>query len=335
MASTIGETFTDQAREFSPPVVIADAADSVGASVVPGGGLLASLGVGEAALAVGIDEGAPAAPERLDPGTSTGPATPLADLAESGAAAFAWRQSIGGRGSVALRERRADGTRDARTVFAQRGGAVGELHLAGSGAGDALVGWLQGPRQFAQIAGAVINAPPGDFTVATPAEFVRPERVRLRWDAPVNAIGRLRYAVTVADETVAEDLRATRMELRPEDLDDGALVVQVIAVDEAGQETTSVPAELLIDGTAPTATVARGPGLRVRVRVTDDADGVEGGTAGLDVDSVRVRFGDGRSARGAAAVDHTYRRPGRYRVAVTAADAIGNRRTSVRRVRVR
>ena len=53
----------------------------------------------------------------------------------------------------------------------------------------------------------------------------------------------------------------------------------------------------------------------------------------MGVRSIRWSFGDRRSATGAS-VSHSYRRPGRYRVRVTATDKAGNRRTISRVIRV-
>ena len=96
----------------------------------------------------------------------------------------------------------------------------------------------------------LVDAPPDPFAVQTPADFVRtvPE---LRWDLPAHAVGGVKFAVTVDDDTVAEDVRGTRVKLKRGALDDGVSVVQVVAEDAGGQETTSLPAELKLDRRKP------------------------------------------------------------------------------------
>jgi hypothetical protein len=246
------------------------------------------------------------------------------------------RLRVGGRGLVSLVERRADGVPDARSVSTARGGRVLGLRLAGSGLGDALAGWQQGTDAFAQIGAAAIDAPPQEFAVQTPADFVRgPRRLELRWDAARNAIGGVRYAVTLDDEEVAANLDRRRHTLDLARLDDGVVGVQVIARDAQGQETSSAATTLKLDRRAPRVTVRPRSGRRVRVEVRD---GPRGRVAGVDYEGLAIRWGDGRSApgrEGAFAVTHTYRRPGRYRVTVRAADLAGNATTASRTVRVR
>lgn len=339
MVATLAESFRTQAREFGAPRIVdgggvagpATPPSSVDVAVAAAGVFAAPFAQGATSVFAAGDDEKLESLGRLDAGTSAVAGVPQADLSESGAAVFAWRQSLAGRQSVGLRERRFDGVEDNRTVFAARGGAVEGLVLAGSGLGDGIAGWQQGVRDGAQIAAAVVDAPPGEFGLESPADFLRPRDLELRWDPPQNGIGKIRYTVTLDDDTIAENVTATRLTIPRKELSDGVAIAQVLAVDVQGQETTSAPAELKIDGTAPRTTVTRvARGVRVRIR-----DGAAGQVAGVDAESVRIRFGDGRVLAGRTNVTHRYRRPGTYRVTTTARDLAGNVRTTARRVRVR
>src|SRR6201999_1109161 len=162
----------------------------------------------------------------------------------------------GSAGGIGVTERRADGVPTSQTVSAPTRGTVGAFALAGSGLGDGIVGWAQGPDSGKQIAALVVDAPPDPFAVNTPAEWVR-KPPKLDWDVPAHAIGGVKYAVTIDDDTVKENLKTASLALRARDVDDGVSVVQVIAEDAGGQETTSFPSELKLDSRKPRASVRR------------------------------------------------------------------------------
>ena len=250
------------------------------------------------------------------------------DLAGSGAEVAAWQIKRGSQGGVGVTERRADGVPTTQAVTAPVGGAVGGLALAGTGLGDALVGWAQGGSSAQQIATVVVDAPPDPFAVQAPVEFVRrpPE---IRWDVPAHAIGGVTFAVTVDDDTVGEKLRGTRLKLKRRDLDDGVHVLQVVAEDSGGQETTSFPADLKIDTRRPRAAVKRYRNRLVEVRLTD---GRKGQVSGVDATTVKVTWGDGRRASGRTRLTHRYRSGGTFRVAISAKDKAGNPLKTAKRV---
>jgi hypothetical protein len=342
-AATIPETFVQEAARPLPARVIdgleADPPVEPGRASVagaPAGAFIAAFGVGAESLLVSGDEQAVGKPERLDQGDTTEPGEPQLDLAPSGALAAAFRRRVGGRTQITLVERRADGVPDSRSVNTERGGAIVRFALAGSGLGDALVGFQQGTAAGAQIAAAFVDAPPGAFTVQTPADFTRRTgEYRLVWERAPTAISGVRYAVIVDDEEVASDLGRTRSQLDLDELDDGVHAVQIIARDGAGQETSSAPGSLKLDREAPTVAVQRRAGRRVRVVVSD---GEAGEVAGADHAATRILWGDGRSAAGreeAFAVTHRYPRAGRFRIVVRVRDVLGNTRSVERTVRVR
>jgi hypothetical protein len=201
--------------------------------------------------------------------------------------------------------------------------------LDGSGLGDALVGFSQGTGAGRQIAGTFVNAPPDVFNVQAPIDWVRTSKVDIEWDPSAHAIGGVTYSVVVDDDSVAEELKATKAKLSTRDLGDGRKTVTVVAMDSAGQETTSVEATLKVDRRRPTVKVSV-RGRSVRVSVSDGRGG-----SGVNRAATRASFGDGARAAGRKARAHRYGRPGLYRVRVRVADAAGNRRTVTKKVRIR
>jgi hypothetical protein len=293
------------------------------------GAFLVGTGIGNASIVVGGDDRKLNPPDRLDDGGSTVQGDPVVQLGAGGEAAFAWKARLNGRGAVTLRERRADGVTSSKVISGPRGGPVNVLQSSGSGLGDALFGFQQGGQQFSQIMAASIDAPPSSFTVQTPVDFVNTKRVALAWDAAPNAISKVSYSVTVDDEAIADDVSATKLPART--LDDGVHVVQVIATDGSGQQTTSQPAELKLDTKAPTATIKRLKGRRVRITVRD---GAADQTSGVAPDTVKIAFGDGKKADGKAKATHRYRKGGSYNIAIGAKDAANNRARVRKRVKV-
>jgi len=338
------ESFSEAAATFKA-ARIADGAAEPGpeqtpgvpsVAAVPGNLFMTAFAVGTQSLTVSGDDAQVAKPERLDDARSSEPGDPVIDLAESGALAAAWKTRVAGRGQVAVLERRSDGVPETRAIAAQRGGGIVTLALAGSGLGDALLGWQQGTDRFAQVAVASIDAPPEQFAVQVPLEFTnRRGTLTLRWDEASNAIGAVRYAVTLDDEEVASGLARRRRDLRLRDLDDGVTPVSVIATDSSGQETSSSPATLKLDRRAPRVRVLARPRGRARIEVRD---GARNQVSGADHEATQVTWGDGRSSAGRAgaiAVTHTYRTVGRKRITVKVKDLAGNTTTVRRTVTLR
>jgi hypothetical protein len=92
----------------------------------------------------------------------------------------------------------------------------------------------------------------------------------------------------------------------------------VQASDGLGQQLLSNRAKLHVDGQRPVVEVKLGKAHGVVVRLSD-AD------SGLAPKASRVSFGDGDREHGGAKFTHTYARPGRYTVVVSARDRVGNR----------
>jgi len=311
-------------------------------AVDPRGLFIAGFSSGATTL-LGSGDDASAKPiGRLDTGASSVAGDPLVDLAETGAAVSAWRELRGNAGLVGVQERRADRVVEPTELSAPRGGAVGLLAMGGSGLGDAIVAWQQGSGPNAQVAAAVVDAPPDSFLVLLPNGWQRKRKIPIAWDKTLNAIGGVRYSVSVDDEPVIENLRRLHARLTPDQVEDGRHRIQVFATDNAGQETGSRVGRLLVDRTAPAVKLKR-RGRRLTVVVADTK-----GASGLRRGSIKVSFGDGRRAgasasarrkkgkRGSASVKirHTYEGPGRFRLRVRARDRAGNATLLRRKVRV-
>jgi len=333
LAAQMPLVFSDKASKFADPRALDQGPDGPGVGSVSVSSadpdLLAGYTAGGAVVSLDGNDTALEAPERIDSGASPDPGTPGVELAASGAAAFAWRSNAGNRGTVAVRERRADGVTSDRALAAPRGGQVDSVSVGGSGLGDALVGFVQGTGAGRQVGGSFVNAPPDVFNVQTPLNWVRATKANLEWDESAHAIGGVTYSVVIDDEGVADDLKDTSASVSTKGLSDGKRTVTVVATDSAGQETTSVAATLKVDRRAPKVRL-KVTGRTVTVAVKDSK-----GASGTNRDATRASFGDGARAAGKKASSHRYSGPGVYRVRVTAVDAAGNRRLVKRKVRIR
>lgn len=336
LLAMLANVFASDAATFSAPAVVdggaqdgpADPIGPVGTALAEDAALV-TFGSGAVALAVEGDIAQIGPATRLDAGGAEGPRDPVADLAPSGAAVIAWRNNAGRRGGVVVRERRADGVITDRAASAPRGGQVDDVQLAGSGLGDGIAAFTQGTGAGRQVAATLVDAPPDVFNVQTPLGFVRGRSVQLQWDPAQHAVGRVGYAVVVDDDTVAEDLSGVSFPLDVRELEDGSRGVTIVATDSAGQETTSVPAQLKLDRAAPRVRIVV-RGRRVDVRVSDGP-----GRSGASSEATRVTWGDGARSAGRTRATRRYARAGRYRVAVRVLDRAGNRAVVRRTVAVR
>lgn len=313
-------------------------------AVEPEGGFLAGFSSDAATLLGSGDNSEVAAIERADSGGSSVAGEPLVDLAESGASVVAWKELRGGAGAVAMRERRSDGVVESTALTTPGGGAIGGLTLGGSGLGDAIVAWRQGTGAKAQIAAAVVDAPPDPFLIEVPDGWQRKALLRIGWNEAENAIGSLRYSLSIDDEPIGK--RTTRLHalIRSQRIGEGRHRLQIFAIDRNGQETGSRKALILVDRKQPRVLLRR-RGNRLTVVVSDHPSGVKGRT-------VKASFGDrpGASSPGSTVqiskaqkkqksrpvvIHHTFSAPGSYRVTVKARDRAGNRVSFSRRVQVR
>lgn len=361
MVNEMPDVFSELSGSFGQPLLSDESArgglgpPSVG--VDPRGLFLSGFSSGAVSILGAGDDVAAEPVERLDTGASSIAGDPQVDLAETGAAVAAWREQRGPFGLVAVQERRADGVVEPTELSAPAGGAVERMTLDGSGLGDAIVAWKQGSGAGAQIAATVVDAPPDPFLVLLPEGWRRKKKVRVAWDRSLNAVGDVRYSVSVDDEPVIENRRGLGAVLKPDDIGDGPHKIQVFATDAAGQETGSRSGRLRVDRRAPRLKLRR-RGRRLTVIAVD---GARRNTSGVRGGLLRVSFGeggDGGAKKGGAVVSkrprkrgkkrrgrkqgpivvrkrHTYKRAGSYRLVVRARDRAGNVRVLKRRIRVR
>ncbi|HEX3173837.1 MAG TPA: hypothetical protein VHQ43_06440 [Solirubrobacterales bacterium] len=352
----IPDAFAEGAAAFLGPR-LADGGERGGlgvpsVAVDPEGGFGTAFAGGAATLWTSGDNAAIGPTARIDDGGSAIAGEPQLDVAESGAAAIAWQEQRGGSGAVAAREVAADGRSESAPLSTPVGGTVGGLALAGSGLGDAIVAWQQGSGAAAQIAAATIDAPPEPMLVEAPEGWQRKKELRVSWEAAANAIGGLRYSVSIDDQPVSKPTRKLHTVFSSGKAGEGRHRLQVFAIDDARQETGSREQALLIDRRAPRVRLRR-RGSRVAIRVLD---GARRASSGFKRGGVKISFGDrGASASGSAphraaasrrrgrgkakgpnavARHHSYAKPGLYTIVVKAKDRAGNTATLRRKVRV-
>jgi hypothetical protein len=296
-------------------------------AVEPNGGFLAGFGSGAASFAGSGDPETVDATKRLDEGGSSAPGEPLVDLAETGAGVAAWRELRGNAGAVGVLEQRADGVDEPAGLSAPRGGAVGAIEMGGSGLGDALLAWTQGSGANTQIAAAIVDAPPDPFNVETPEGWKRSATVKLHWPQATNAIGSVRYSVSVDDEPVGKPTRRLFAVLKTKRIGNGRHRIQVFAIDDSGQQTGSRGGVVRVDRKPPKVKLRR-RGRRLSVVLSD---GPRRETSGLKGSSVKISFGDGSSGRAAR---HAYAHGGVFKLRISARDRAGNAVHFDRKVRI-
>jgi hypothetical protein len=241
----------------------------------------------------------------------------LSSINPAGGGVSVWPASdAAGLPAVAAREDFANGAWQSALLAAPLSGPVGAPALGGSGNGDALMAFVQGPAEAQQVMGAVAKAPPGQFEATTPVGWVRGSRATVSWEAPSEAFGGTSYEVLVDGHVRSRHVSATTLRLDPRALGDGVHRVQVLATDGVGQQTMTPEATLKIDANPPEATLRR-RGRQVTVRVVDRGSGAVAG-------STTIAFGDGTSARHKLKMRHTYAAGGTYTIVVHSRDRVGN-----------
>ncbi len=325
--SSLPSSFDPNGGKFEAPVTLPDAAaSSLGASsaaVDPSGNFRLAWTQGESVWLMSGGLQGLGTPTAI--GTGDGPVQTTINA--SGGGATAWPASEAGRPVVEVREDFTRGAYQAATLAGDVPGPVSGLSLGGSGQGDALTAWMQGPPGRSEVVGDFVQAPPSMLVASTPSGWVRTREATVLWEPVSDAVPDVTYSVYVDGRQVVSGLHDTSVNLRSALLGDGLHQVQVLATDSAGQRTMSAKAPLKIDVNPPivrTQLIDHHRG--VSVRVSDSASGV-------DAQATRISFGDGAHSSEHARARHLYRHAGVYTITARVRDNVGNGATV--RIRVR
>ncbi len=345
---------------------LADGGAVAGGAGVPGVAV-SDEGGGEGSMRLGFLAGSQLRQIGVDDqGALTGVPTPPGPVAQPGGKVVTAVNSEGGglaaypafdaqgRPAIAVRQEFRSGAAQTGLLFGAQGGPVSNLTIGQSGAGDGLIGFLQGEAGHVQVVVDRVSAPPASFKVTTPARWVRPAEAKLHWDGSESGAGPLRYSVLIGGRIVKRGLR--RHVFRPPagQLGSGVRAVRVLATDQLGQQLLSHAARLRVDAEPPLVRlhVAAGHG-RVSVRVVDPDSGLNGkrssvsfgdGTApkrlhpsrgGVKTLSRLQRHGSGGKHNPAYRLSHAYEHGGSFKVVVHARDRVGNQAGRSFEVRVR
>jgi hypothetical protein len=276
-------------------------------------------------LVSGDNEHPPSTPLTL--GATTATQTPTV-VNPTGGDTTAWSSvSPAGLPVIAAREDFPTGGWQSALLSAPVSGPAGTPVLGGSGNGDALIAFAQGPPDEQQVMAAVAKAPPGKFIATAPIDWVRGGAATISWEAPAEAFGTTTYDVLVDGHVTLHGLSGSSARLDPRGLGDGVHSVQVLATDSLGQQTMTAPATLKVDANPPTVTVRHLTGRGVRVRVFDRASGAVAG-------DTTIAFGDGARAVHRLSARHVYARAGTYAIVIHSRDHVGNTLNISLRVRV-
>ncbi len=242
----------------------------------------------------------------------------LSSINPAGGGVSVWPAADGaGLPAIEAREDYPGGAFQTALLAAPLSGPVGPPALGGSGNGDALIAFVQGPAEAQQVMAAVAKAPPGQFEATTPVGWVRGSAATVTWEAPSEAFGATTYSVLVDGRVRASGLRGLPARLNPRALGDGVHQVQVLATDSLGQQTMTPAATLKVDANPPAVTIRRVGPRSVVVRVVDRASGAV-------ANATRISFGDGARARHRLTARHTYAAAGTYTITVRSHSRAGN-----------
>ena len=246
----------------------------------------------------------------------------------SGGGVTVWPATNGALPVIDAREDFGQGAWQLAQLSAPLSGPVGPPVLGGSGQGDALIAFSQGPPDQQQVMAAVAMAPPGQFLAFTPVEWVKGSSAAVSWEPAPEAFGTVTYSVLIDGRVAASGLKELSTRLDARGLGNGTHSVQVLATDSFGQQTMTPAASLKVDANPPEVSVQRLGHRRVRVRIFDRGPGAVAG-------DTLIAFGDGTAVKHKLSVRHTYTRAGRYVIVVHSRDKLGNVLTAHLRVQIR
>jgi PKD domain len=247
---------------------------------------------------------------------------------------IAWQQSPGSAGTPEIRARfsprSALGTEIVLSSPTQGPtDAAAGLAAAGDVNGDGAVAWVQGTAGARAILVAQLYQSPGSVSAVNGLVYFRSANALLSW-SPVKESWQLRYAVTLDGLAVGQ---TTNTAFRTAPLRDGPHLWQVTASNGAAQATVSKPATVFVDTIAPAVEFrvqgARRIDHRLRVMIADKDEPPLGAPAtdASGIAKLTVNWSDHKLLTLGLTRHrsfHTYVRPGRYRVTVTASDRAGN-----------
>jgi hypothetical protein len=318
LLNTLTMPVAESVSSFSGAVSLAggEAVGSPSVALDSEGAYRVSFTANGAAGVVAGAEGASGAAVTL--GRDTGSAA-LVTVNPDGGGVTAWPAiAPSGLPAVEVHQDFPAGAWQAAFLTAPLSGPANGLFVGRSGLGDALVAFSQGPADGLQVMAALAQSPPGHFTARTPQGWVKARAAVVEWEPAPNAVGAVGYSVLVDGHVLARGLRGLSYKFDPLALGDGVRRVQVLAVDQTGQETMTARTNLRVDSNPPLVTVHHLRGGRIEVHVYERASGVR--TA-----STLVSFGDGTTVTRRNLLTHAYRSSGRYTVVVHDEDRVGNR----------
>ena len=142
-----------------------------------------------------------------------------------------------GHEAVAVREDFPSGAMQTALLSGGAGGPVGELAVARSGLGDGLVGFLQGPVGNASVVAIHASAPPAQFVLSVPNDWVKASQAFISWQPAPSANGPLRYQVMLDGRPLPTPATSLALRVDPHRLGDGVHRVQVLASDSEASPT--------------------------------------------------------------------------------------------------
>jgi hypothetical protein len=293
------------------------------------------------------NNGAPGSVLQIEGAAGTTPPDPVPGIAGLFSDLVAWQQDPGSAGPAEIRVRyepRASTLGPEMVVSNPANGptdAARGLAAGGDVGGDAAIAWVQGTGTSTQIVAEQQYQPPGGATPTTSPAYVRTPQPVLSWAPSGARWGPITYTLSVDGAAVGQTGGDALGLTSP--LPDGPHVWRVTATNPAGLSSASKSARVFVDTVAPkvaaTLSGARRPAARLTLHLTY-RDAPPAGLPARDasgVASVTIRWGDGTSTRvkpGTHRIIHSYRRPRRYKITITALDRAGHRARAVRRVKI-
>jgi hypothetical protein len=309
-AKLTGATVVGGAPTLGPPSVSID--DKTNFRLAYTGG--PSAGGGTTMAVSGNEFNGLGAPSPLGP---AGGAQSATTINPAGGGVTVWSTTTPtGMSAVDAREDYAGGAWQLAQLAAPLSGPVGEPVLGGSGQGDALIAFRQGPVAQQQVMAAVAKSPPGGFQAQAPVGWVSGNSATITWEPAPEAFGTTTYELIVDGQVRERGLTGLSAHLNPRGLGNGVHQVQVLATDSLGQQTMTPVAELKVDANPPSVIVRSLAHDSVQVRVYDRASGAVASATSID-------FGAGALVRGRLTAHHTYAHPGRYKIVVESRSKVG------------